>query len=789
MKRRFNKVLAVLVLIAIAFCAVPMVLASSDVELVYDLVGSDAKTAHLRKYSETNDTWESIAYPSSNFAMNSNSKSGLQLNIAVGAYWAIEVDVPQAGSYTLSMSKSDNPYGGKAKVYFGSSANGLENVLAGNEVGTVDFTNYQSSSNITSTQTLVDVGRIDAPQAGKYYMIFYTSEKGNLGSRQYFSKVILKGLAGDPIPDVDKEGIKIVYNMNTGYVEAGAWVDGVKFEHTNGFWAYEGANRIFSDSAYVRENPNGLGAEAMIGKNAWWAIRAYIPKSGEYVLKLNQIRYSNGGTANVHFGKASEGTAAILEKTPIGSACFYSDSQTSVPEETVGTISVDAPGEYILVFQSVTPGNGTNGTRYRQIFKEIILDGGKGMVPMLDISANTDVVFVGETATVTAVATLMSDGVTPANASVSYAVEEADASVASVTSEGSVKGLSEGTATIIATAIQGNVSSERVIEIEVNAPIQEEPGEKVSDTLVNFTFVASDKAAGSVSANGYPIVGEVEIGTSVSATANANDGYEFAYWRNGAGTVLSTEETATFKFNTNTAVYAEFIKIPNTDATAVPIYFYNGNGEFLNSRNVTKGTLFKDAKIANPSMTGYIFKHWSDKSEETEIAEDKVINSMLRAVAIYKDSGIRYTVKADGEVITSEATYGSEVTVTSNAEDFKAWKLGDKIVSYDKSYTFYVWDNVELLSSNEGKEAPVAVLENVDGNPLLIYSAPPDCEILEAGILFGNGATIVSYDSKAFAKEGTGQFTAQPEGSESDKSARGYLIFKKNGTIRVIYAD
>ena len=72
---------------------------------------------------------------------------------------------------------------------------------------------------------------------------------------------------------------------------------------------------------------------------------------------------------------------------------------------------------------------------------------------------------------------------------------------------------------------------------------------------------------------------------------------------------------------------------------------------------------------------------------------------------------------------------------------------------------------------------------------MLIYSVPETCEIIEAGILFGNGATISSYDSKAFAKDMTGQFTAQPNGEEEDKTARGYLIFKKNGVIRVIYAD
>ena len=360
---------------------------------------------------------------------------------------------------------------------------------------------------------------------------------------------------------------------------------------------------------------------------------------------------------------------------------------------------------------------------------------------------------------------------------------------ATIDAAGNITAKEAGKANIYATIGEGDNERTVATSITITDPAPTEPGETVEDTLVNFTFVTNDEEAGSLSATGYPIVGEVAIGTSVEVTATANDGYEFAYWRNGAGTVLSTEATETFKFNTNTAVFAEFIKIPDENATEVPVYFYNGNGALLNSKKVAKNSLFGDVKIANPSLTGFAFKHWSDKDENVAIADSTVINSILRAVAIYSDSEDTYTVTADGNIVTRNATYGSEVTVTSSDANFKAWKLDDKIVSYDKSYTFYAWRDANLTSVTEGEEVPVAVLDDVEGTPMLIYSVPENCELIEAGILFGAGAEIGSYESKAFAKESTGQFIAQPNGEEAEKIARGYLIFKKDGVIRVIYAD
>ena len=89
------------------------------------------------------------------------------------------------------------------------------------------------------------------------------------------------------------------------------------------------------------------------------------------------------------------------------------------------------------------------------------------------------------------------------------------------------------------------------------------------------------------------------------------------------------------------------------------------------------------------------------------------------------------------------------------------------------------------------EKAPVLVLDKNAGNYFLTYDAA-DYELIEAGILFGSAnASIESYNGyKATAKEGTGQFTAQPHNDSASIVARGYMIFRDDSdSVRVMYAD
>ena len=277
----------------------------------------------------------------------------------------------------------------------------------------------------------------------------------------------------------------------------------------------------------------------------------------------------------------------------------------------------------------------------------------------------------------------------------------------------------------------------------------------------------------------------MEIGTKVLAEATADEGYTFAYWADSTGKVISENARETFTINVNTSAIAVFEKIASESDTNASVYFYNGNGEKLATETVAKGTAFADVKKPTATLTGFEFDKWS-------IADSAVISTITRAVALFKDTDNTYMVKADGAVVASGKKYGEEVTVKATEDNFTCWKLGGKIVSYDKEFTFDVYADTELTKVCEGEaEAiPTVILDTVDGDHFLTYNVPAGFTKLEAGILFAESGnpTIGSFYAKATEKTGSGQFTAKPNKDES--VARGYIIFRDaSGSVRVIYAD
>ena len=794
MKKTFGRILAIALAMALTIGLVPTAfaaLAPAGIKVVYDMIyeGAEAnKSIEGVTMNDTNGMWEFGGKHASAADITSNMGHGTNAFLAVDQWWAVTIYVEKAGLYDLSLKHSVGSGSGTVGVYFGNAANTPDGIMAsGSPVKSVDF--YADSS--TKAGIVSPIGTVKVPVPGKYTVIFKAEAKGAGGtSRQYIKEIILDG-TNVVVPEEEDE-IKIVYNMNTDKVEGGKWIDTVTFADTNGFWEYETAYQPFSSSAFVQENSNGHGVEAAYGLNAWWAMRIYIPKSGSYELKLNHICYSNGGTTNVYFGTSEEGATKIVAKEPVGDVCFYSATQTAAADDTIGTINVPEAGEYILVFKSAKAGDSNgNGTKNRQIFKQVILDGGDAIVPMLNISASSNKIAVGETTTLSATSALMSDGTTASNATVIYSVKESDAAIASVNSSGVVTGLAGGTAEIIATAITNNAEVSRSIFITF---LETEPGIEPEDTMVSISVLPQNASEGTISGLSTP-VGEVDIGTKITVTAIPNAGYEFAFWKTTSGKVLSVNETESFIVNTNTAITVVFDKLHEKgEADEFSISLYNANGMlFYENKNLAKDTLFYDAiaKAGTPTLTGYVFSHWSGTEDGAKLADDAIIEGVARATAIYNDSDERYTVTVNGTVFASDRKYGDSVTVSSIDPDFTCWKLGDKVISYEKEYTFFVWTDVALTEVTDGEAdaVPVALLSKSGDNCHLTYSVPEGYTKIEAGIIFGSrkGITVSSTDGYKVAETlGTGQLTV----SSDYAYARGYIMFKTpTNTIRIIYAE
>ena len=201
------------------------------------------------------------------------------------------------------------------------------------------------------------------------------------------------------------------------------------------------------------------------------------------------------------------------------------------------------------------------------------------------------------------------------------------------------------------------------------------------------------------------------------------------------------------------------------------------------------------------SLVGYnTFLGWAlgeDENEQPIMVEDSYeITGDLGVVAVFDGKKTVKNFKV-GSDEAADVSYGQEFNEHSiGGDNFSYWKRNDHIVSYNKTYTFYAWqDNAEINSVVSGYEEakPVAILEKYDtDNWMFEYEIPANCTRLEAGIIFGNSndITIDSCYARAVSRRGAedkhGQFTASSDYSY----AKGYIIFKdSNNKTCVVYSE
>ncbi len=333
----------------------------------------------------------------------------------------------------------------------------------------------------------------------------------------------------------------------------------------------------------------------------------------------------------------------------------------------------------------------------------------------------------------------------------------------------------------------------------------------------NVTYTVSamnSKLNDAVSVEDYitGYIGSHPLGANFTATAKTTytlDGteYKFAYWANGNKTHVSGHATYTFPATSNftlRAVYDEVVA-DEAEATKKKVEFWNGNGVLLDAATVGENqTVALEDIPQNPTMTGYTFDSWLDEDEKVFSADSILKKNLTRVVAQFKDTDIEYSIAFDdseGNDTIKTGAYGKKVTYTATGEGFDYWKLGNEIVSYNRSVEIALWGADKKLTAVYKEEnviaKPTVVLdEGADGADFLIYAVPEGYTIVDAGIVFGTEERtprVASFHSKASVKElpsdGFGQFTSLP-GDTSHVVARGYLIYKDaSGTSRVIYSN
>ncbi len=239
----------------------------------------------------------------------------------------------------------------------------------------------------------------------------------------------------------------------------------------------------------------------------------------------------------------------------------------------------------------------------------------------------------------------------------------------------------------------------------------------------------------------------------------APEGYSFLYWTKGlqnyaSKRIVSVSETVTFKpeigGNYLIAVYGK-----NGD-NGQEAKYYNANGQLLENSNT-------------PSMPGYgEFKEWVDCGNNIFMADYECVNTY--DITIKNDSSFK-------EKLTRN--YGEEVTVTAPARAsdgyrvFAYWEKGEgnatEIVSFDKAYTFYAFEDCTVNAVYK-EYAPLVttlrkiILTNIGGsNYMAEFIGFGDA--IEKGIKVG--------DNKIAMTTNKTQFTID---AEKETDVKGYAV-------------
>lgn len=295
-------------------------------------------------------------------------------------------------------------------------------------------------------------------------------------------------------------------------------------------------------------------------------------------------------------------------------------------------------------------------------------------------------------------------------------------------------------------------------------------------------------------------------GTEISVSAPDVSGYKFIGWKagtaneDGDGELANTakfvkdlEQVDIFTVYTSTFLTAVYEETEPADSTASIVEFWNLDGSYLGQKTVDK--IEEEGGLPTTSLIGHSFTGWFT-AENIALNIAEIVEKVTHAVAGYTaDAAVNSKyVRVNGEDQEDSVAYGTEIEcVDINPSKVTHWLRDGKVVSYDETYKYYVWDITNISSSYAPIEKkPLVVLDDdtVSNAYMIEYDKGNAEAIVEVGILFGTGTPTVESKSEIFKSQrgdSHGQFTAKP--TDSSYTARGYMIYEENGSYKVIYSE
>ena len=252
---------------------------------------------------------------------------------------------------------------------------------------------------------------------------------------------------------------------------------------------------------------------------------------------------------------------------------------------------------------------------------------------------------------------------------------------------------------------------------------------KVLPQLKGYDITVAKTAYGTTTLNSEDATNgkttKVPANSTVTLTAQANEGAEFVGWK-VANKLVSTSETYSFTAVADTEVTPVFTETAESTFVVVFIDMY---GNVVSTQEVASGADIKVPATA-PIYPGYTFKGWALTNDEiTALTEGKTIRAIYE-----KDATQTYTVKAAGATITVNGTdytdkaenvaYDAKVTVTKAGAT--SWTVNGATVGYGESYSFFCASDIELTAvtkADDTSKTQVAIVSTT-------RPSATDCDVL-----------------------------------------------------------
>ncbi|MCI7622590.1 MAG: hypothetical protein MSS73_05555, partial [Bacilli bacterium] len=287
--------------------------------------------------------------------------------------------------------------------------------------------------------------------------------------------------------------------------------------------------------------------------------------------------------------------------------------------------------------------------------------------------------------------------------------------------------------------------------------------------------------------------------------------------------ISGTHFTAAFIASNNSQVYEANASVENDIVVDVPkggvtvnlyytatgsssIAFIDQSDRLVSSKTYANGASLGDGDITEAVNkfeaslpSGYGYGNITDEtgnpvSAGLTIDTDRLFTVNSSKIADYASFDV--LVQRDSGVTSSRVGFDEIATVTSTAENFSYWAIGEKIVSYENEYSFSVYSDtvIKEVCGEVVEKKPIVTLhrDNIADTGMnniyeVKYEIPAGFELVETGMIFG-GTTLETATSKVVARRITSNNEYSVR-SAANGVHRAYLIYRKDGKLNVIYDD